>query len=110
MEIIETPINDRKIAELKSDTLLFTTVEEAKQLMIDLYYQGFDEIVMHEKNIFHPFFDLQTGMAGEILQTFSNFRMKLTILGDFSQYESQSLRAFITESNKGSLISFRNEG
>ncbi|TAE36463.1 MAG: DUF4180 domain-containing protein [Runella slithyformis] len=107
MEIIETFVKHQKIAELRSEKVFFTTVEEAKQLMVDLYYQGFDEIVLHEKNIIHLFFDLKTGMAGEILQTFSNFKMKLTIVGDFKKYESQSLRAFISESNKGGLINFK---
>ena len=45
-------------------------------------------------------------MAGEILQKFSNYRMRLVIVGDFSALESKSLRDFIYESNKGKLVGF----
>ena len=45
-------------------------------------------------------------MAGEILQKFSNYRMKLAIIGEFEKYKSKSLKAFITESNRGNLIFF----
>ena len=55
----------------------------------------------------HPdFFDLKTRFAGEILQKFSNYDVKLAIVGDFSKYSSKSLRDFIYESNKGKLIFF----
>ena len=49
---------------------------------------------------------LQTGLAGDILQKFSNYRVKLAIVGDFSKYKSKSLHDFIRESNKGNRIFF----
>jgi len=52
------------------------------------------------------FFDLRSGLAGEILQKFTTYRMKLVIIGDFSQYTSKSLQDFIYESNKGNHILF----
>jgi hypothetical protein len=45
-------------------------------------------------------------MAGEILQKFSNYRMRLAIVGDFSEYKSKSLRDFIRESNRTGTINF----
>jgi hypothetical protein len=45
-------------------------------------------------------------MAGEILQKFSTYRVQLTIVGDFSMYNSKSLKDFIFESNKGNQINF----
>lgn len=50
--------------------------------------------------------DLKSGFAGEILQKFSNYRMKLAIIGDFSEIKSKSLRDFIRESNNRRTISF----
>jgi len=52
------------------------------------------------------FFDLKTGFAGEILQKFSNYKVKLAIIGDFSSFTSKSLRDFILESNKHGHINF----
>jgi ABC-type branched-subunit amino acid transport system substrate-binding protein len=72
----------------------------------DLYYQGFDKIIIHRKNITPDFFDLKTGIAGDVLQKFSQYRMPLAIVGDFSKNKSKSLNDFIYESNKGKQINF----
>jgi hypothetical protein len=106
MKIETHHINDTKIAEVISDATIINNPEEALDLMGDLYYQGFDKIVIHEKNIAPDFFDLKNGIAGEILQKFSNYRVRLAIVGDFSKFTSKSLNDFIYESNKGRHINF----
>ncbi|MNK11471.1 hypothetical protein D3C87_295130 [compost metagenome] len=97
---------DVKIAEVISDSVIVTNAEEGLQLMVDLYYQDFDKIIIHEPNITPDFFDLKTGIAGEILQKFSNYRVQLAIVGDFSKYPGQSIKDFIFESNKGRQVNF----
>jgi len=97
---------EEKIAEVVSDEILIKNPEDGLQIMIDLYYQDFDKIIIHEKNITPDFFDLKTGIAGELLQKFSNYRVRLVIAGDFSKYEGKSIRDFIYESNKGRQINF----
>jgi hypothetical protein len=52
------------------------------------------------------FYNLKTGLAGEILQKFVTYYVRLAIVGDFSTYQSKSLRNFIYESNKGKHIFF----
>jgi hypothetical protein len=54
------------------------------------------------------FFQLRTRVAAAILQKFVNYRLRLAILGDFSEFASNSaaLRAFIHESNRGGAIWF----
>ena len=47
------------------------------------------------------FFILSTGLAGEILQKFVNYQVKMAVYGDFSRYTSKPLRDFIHESNQG---------
>lgn len=104
---IETHIsNDIKIAEVMSDEIIIHTADDGLNLLGDLYYQGFDRIILHEGNITSAFFDLKTGVAGEILQKFSNYRVRLALVGDFSKYPGNSLRDFIYESNKGNLVNF----
>ena len=95
-----------KIAEVTSESIIISTIEDALNLMADLYYQGYDSIILHEATITPAFFDLKTGIAGEILQKFSNYRMRLAIVGDFSTYNSKSLNDFIFESNKNKQINF----
>ncbi len=49
---------------------------------------------------------LKTRLAGEILQKFVNYNIKVAIIGDFTTYTSKSLRDFMYESNKGKDIFF----
>ncbi|MBC9934173.1 DUF4180 domain-containing protein [Chitinophaga qingshengii] len=95
-----------RIAEVVADDILINTPEEALQLIVDVYYQNFEKMIIHEKNIIPAFFDLKTGIAGEVLQKFVNYRMQLSIVGTFEHYTSKSIRDFIYESNKGRQISF----
>ncbi len=95
-----------RIAEVSSENLLINSSEDGLQLLVDLYYQDFDKIIVFERNITPIFFDLKTGLAGEILQKFSNFRVQLVIVGDFHKYPGRSIRDFIFESNKGRSINF----
>lgn len=106
MKIESHTINNKKIAELISEEVLINTAEDGLDLLGDLYYQGFDKIIISEKNITPAFFDLKNGMAGGLLQKFSNYRMQLAIVGDFSKYTSKSIQDFIYESNKLGHISF----
>lgn len=77
-------------------------------MLADLYYQDFDIILFHEKNISPGFFDLSTGMAGELLQKASNSKLSLAFIGNFVAYSSKSLRDFIRESNRHGKILFVN--
>jgi len=106
MTIIPHAIQDLKIAELLSDVILIHNAEDALELMVNLSYQGFDKIILYQKNLSLDFFDLKNKMAGEILQKFSNYRIQLAIVGDYSVFTSKALRDFIYESNKGKLVSF----
>ncbi|WP_257667951.1 DUF4180 domain-containing protein [Parapedobacter tibetensis] len=106
MKIKTHNIDDIKIAEVVSDDTIINKTEDGLDLLGNLYYQGFDKIVIHEKNITPDFFDLKNGIAGEILQKFSTYRVRLAIVGDYSKYTSKSLNDFIYESNKGRQINF----
>ncbi|GAB3505629.1 DUF4180 domain-containing protein [Amycolatopsis cihanbeyliensis] len=54
------------------------------------------------------FFDLETRIAGEVLQKFTNYHVPLAIIGDLSGHlaESSALRAFVHESNQGRQVWF----
>ncbi len=106
IQTITHEVNHIKIAELVSDGLIIQSSEDGLNLLGDLYYQGFDKIIIHEHNISPDFFDLKNGMAGEILQKFSNYRVSLAIVGDLSTYTGKSIKDFIFESNKTGHINF----
>ena len=54
------------------------------------------------------FFTLRTGLAGEIMQKFVNYRMRLAVVGDITAHvaASTALRDLVVESNRGNHIWF----
>ncbi|WP_080779500.1 DUF4180 domain-containing protein [Chryseobacterium phocaeense] len=106
MEIKSHDIHNIKIAEIISDEVIIKSAQDGLDLLGNVYYQGFDKVILYEKNITPEFFDLKTKIAGDILQKFSNYRIGLAIVGNFEKYESKSIRDFIFESNKTRHINF----
>lgn len=106
MKIKEHILQNKKIAEIISDKVLISNSQEGLDIIGNLYYQGYDHLIIHQKNLSLPFFDLKNGIAGEVFQKFTNYRIKLFIAGDFEGIGGKSLHAFILESNKGKQINF----
>jgi len=106
MQIETLVIEGATIAQITADEVIINTAEDGLDLLGNLYYQGFDKIIIHQQNITSDFFILKNGLAGEILQKFSNYRVRLAIVGDFSIFTSKSIKDFIYESNKGRHINF----
>jgi hypothetical protein len=96
------------IAEIISEKIEISDVQDALDIMADCGNKGARNIIINKKNITPDFFDLKKGIAGQILQKFSTYDVKLSIVGDFSGYTSKSLRDFIYESNIAGRISFVN--
>ncbi|MCZ8217067.1 MAG: DUF4180 domain-containing protein [Cyclobacteriaceae bacterium] len=108
MKIETHNIKDTKIAEVISNEMIIRTTDDGLDLLGNLYYQDFGGIIIYDKNITPEFFNLKSGIAGEILQKFTNYRVRLAIVGDFSKYKSKSFIDFIYESNKKGQIIFVN--
>lgn len=108
MHIRSHEVNGIQIAEVTSETIspIIEKEEDGLDLLGMLYYQDFDRVIIYEENIIPAFFDLKNGMAGEILQKFSNYRVRLAIVGDFSDYTGKSITDFMYESNNGKQVNF----
>ncbi|AKL95151.1 hypothetical protein CACET_c17020 [Clostridium aceticum] len=107
MKIEKMKENDIEIAIVSSSEILITNVQSALDFIATVNYEtGCDSIILNKSAICEDFFNLKTGLAGEILQKFINYRVKIAIVGDFSIYSSKSLRDFIYESNKGKDLFF----
>ncbi len=65
-------------------------------------------VVIPTDRLTPDFFQLRTGLAGEILQKFVNYGLRLAIIGDLSRFTSNStaLRDLIYESNRGNSVWF----
>ncbi|NRF89811.1 DUF4180 domain-containing protein [Paenibacillus frigoriresistens] len=94
--------NDVEIAVVESGEIWITDVQSALDLMATVRYEAdCDRIIINRSALSEDFFDLKTRLAGEILQKFINYHVKVAIVGDFSGFSSKSLKDFIYECNKG---------
>ncbi|GED68214.1 hypothetical protein BRE01_19160 [Brevibacillus reuszeri] len=107
MKITKVESNGINIAVVHSSEIVIEDVQSALDLMATVKYEvDCERIVIDKANLIEGFFDLKTRIAGEILQKFITYRVKLAIVGDFSVYTSKSLKDFIYESNNGKDIFF----
>jgi hypothetical protein len=107
MNIEKVETDGGTIAIVSSDEILIKDVQSALDLMATVQYEtGSHRMVMNQSIFSEAFFDLKTRLAGEILQKYINYHVKVAIIGDFSVYPSQSLQDFIYECNKGSDFFF----
>lgn len=94
--------NNTNIAVVSSEKKIITDPQSALDLVMTVKYEtNADKIVINKKSIAEDFFILSTGLAGEILQKFINYQVKVAIWGDYSHYTSKPLQDFIYESNQG---------
>src|SRR5690625_3507462 len=108
MKIKNHQIGNKEIAEIISNTVVIRNVEDSLDIIGNVYYQGYDFIILREEHLSSDFFQLKTKFAGEVLQKFINYLIHLSIIGDFSKYKSSSLKYFIRESNRGKEVYFAN--
>jgi Domain of unknown function (DUF4180) len=106
MELKIQKLGQLVVAEVLPDNIKINNLDDFIDILGNAYYLGAEMILISKNNISDDFFDLKTGLAGEILQKFSNYRQKLAILGQFSEVKSKSLKDFIFESNKTGRILF----
>lgn len=99
--------NEIEIAVVSGDDVVITDTQSALDLVMTVKYETKAARFVIDKNmICEDFFVLSTGMAGEILQKFMNYQVKMAVYGDYSHYTSKPLKDFIYESNHGSDFFF----
>ncbi len=98
--------NEDKIAEVMTDGVIISKVQDGLDLMVHPALQGSGNMILHQDNISPDFFELRSGLAGDILQKFVNYGVHLAVVGDFKDIASKSLNDFITECNRGTSFFF----
>mgnify|MGYP005794464545 CR=1 FL=1 len=94
--------NGQTVAVLNSAVPVITDVTSALDVMMAAKHETGSRLLAIEKTALpEDFFILSTGLAGEILQKFTNYGVKCAVFGDFSGYTSKPLRDFLYESNQG---------
>lgn len=80
----------------------------AVELLGEAFSLKAEMVVIPAERLTDDFFDLRTQVAGEIVQKFANYRMRLAIVGDIGHRvgESDSLSAWVAEANTGKDLWF----
>ncbi len=98
---------DTPVAELVEPNLVLSTTGDALDLFANArHLHGASHVIVRRDNLPAEFFDLKSGLAGEILQKVSNYRLRLAILGDYTDVPSGPLHDFIWESNRAGTVLF----
>ncbi|PSK66192.1 hypothetical protein B0E53_01870 [Micromonospora sp. MH33] len=81
---------------------------EAALDLIGAAFGGAEVVALPAGRLDPSFFSLGTRFAGEIMQKFVNYRLRLVVVGDISGHlaESGALRALVAESNRHDHIWF----
>ena len=96
-----------RIAVCESDEAVIFDGQSALDFIVGIGYEHDCYCLVIDKTaIVEGFFDLSSGIAGEVAQKFVNYGFRVAIVGDFSAYSSQALRAYIYESNNGRHLCF----
>jgi uridylate kinase len=99
--------NGVTVAVVTGEGKLIADVQSALDLMASVRYEtGCERIAIGKEAVADDFFILSTRLAGDILQKFVNYQVKIAIYGDYSHYTSRPLRDFIRESNAGRDVFF----
>ena len=107
MKITKIERNNNVCAVVNSSEKIITDVQSALELLMTVNYEAETKnIAISKELITDDFFVLSTCLAGEILQKFINYGVRITIYGDYSKYTSNALKDFIYESNKGKDVFF----
>lgn len=84
------------------------TSRDASDLVGEAFSVSAELVVVPVERLSPDFLRLSSGLAGEVLQKFVNYGLKIAILGDVSAdiAASAPLRDFVYESNRGRSVWF----
>ncbi|GLY24944.1 DUF4180 domain-containing protein [Micromonospora sp. NBRC 101691] len=83
------------------------TVQDALDL-VGAAFLGAEAVAVPASRLGDEFFSLGSRFAGEVMQKFVNYRLRLVVLGDISRHlaASSALRALVHESNRADHVWF----
>ena len=103
-----TQIAGHRVLLWPQDGHPLATGRDASDIIGDAFSVEAQIVAIPAARLSPDFLRLSTGLAGEVLQKFVNYRLKFAILGDISAATAASapLRDFVYESNRGRSVWF----
>ncbi len=103
MQINHLHAGDASIAEVTGEGVLIAGTGDALEVMVRA---ACDRIILHAENLSPDFFRLATGLAGDVMQKFVNYGVRVAVVGGVADTRSESLRALVRESRRGGPVVF----
>ena len=93
---------------LDEDGETLASEQGALDILGEVYGHEADMIVVPVSRLPDAFFRLSTGLAGAVMQKFTNYQLRVAFVGDFSAHigRSKPLRDLVRETNKRKQIVF----
>ncbi len=85
---------------------------DSEQAALDMIGETFgsevDIVLVPRARLAPSFFDLRSGLLGAVAQKFTNYRLRLFVLGDISAEvaSSDAFRDFVSETEQGGTVRF----
>jgi hypothetical protein len=101
-------LDGTRVLDYTADAPLLRRPQDVVALLAEARGHGADLVSVPVDRLAPEFFELRTGFAGEVLQKFVTYGVRLAIIGDLSIVASRSaaLRSLILESNRGNSVWF----
>lgn len=101
-------IHGARILICSPDGAVIRGEHEALDLVGETYGQDVTWVALPVARLTDDFFRLRTRVAGDIVQKFVNYRLRVAIVGDITHHleVGEALRDFVRESNRGSHLWF----
>ena len=103
-KVIETSTSE--YARCASDSFVISNEQDLLDLLA--YCSGMEpnRIMLDEEHLHPDFFNLKTGLAGDLFNKLTTYHVKTAIVADLDSIESERFQELIYECNKGSQINF----
>jgi hypothetical protein len=97
-----------QVLTLPDEGPLIATDRDATDIIGEAFSVEANLVVIPVSRLSPEFFQLRSGIAGNIVQKFVNYRLRLAIIGDITAEveASTALRDFVYESNRGKQLWF----
>lgn len=97
-----------RVVDYAADGPLLRRPQDAIALIAEARSHGADLVAVPAERLAPEFFELRTGFAGEVMQKFVTYRVRLAIIGDLSTFTARSvaLQSLVHESNRGNSVWF----
>jgi hypothetical protein len=98
-----TTINGTLTLVYAADAPQLTTERVALDVIAEALQAGAELVIVPVDRLGDDFIKLRTGLAGQIVQKFTQYRRRLVILGDITPYTTNSptFKSFVYEANHG---------